>query len=94
MIINKLRFLPEMIFISAGIVSPVLWIQQTTVLFSFSGEYPVPFIGFWLSPIAGYRLAVLQMDLMKNGRTFQTGDVNSESKEQQDDLLFCCDVCV
>lgn len=30
-----------------------------TILFIFSGEYPVPFIGFGLSPIAGYGLAYI-----------------------------------
>lgn len=30
-----------------------------TILFSLTGEYPVPFMGYGLSPIAGYWLALI-----------------------------------
>ena len=38
------------------------------ILFGLSGEYPVPFVGFGLSPIAGYWLAYWFMPLKQNGK--------------------------
>jgi hypothetical protein len=39
-----------------------------TILFSITGEYPVPFMGFGLSPIAGYFLAYLFMTQEETAR--------------------------
>ena len=38
------------------------------ILFGLSGEYPVPFVGFGLSPIIGYWLAYWFMPLKQNGK--------------------------